>query len=109
MTRMIHPQYDRSTVTAAEKRIFHLFESDPDTQQWYVLHSLGLSNRNRGPYGEIDFVVLVPSGAVICLEVKGGRVRCSNGVWQTTDRFNVVADLKRSPFMQAREGMFALL
>src|SRR5581483_3970992 len=109
MARMIPPQYDQSTVSAAEKRVFHLLESDPDTSQWFVLHSLGLSKRRQGPYGEIDFVVLVPSGSVVCLEIKGGRVSCKNGVWETVDRFGVINDLKRSPFMQAREGMFALL
>lgn len=109
MARMIPAQYDQGTVSAAEKRVFHLLESDRDTSQWFVLHSLGLSKRRQGPYGEIDFVVLVPSGGIVCLEIKGGRVSCKNGVWQTIDRFGVVSDLKRSPFMQAREGMFALL
>jgi hypothetical protein len=105
---MIPQQYEQSTPSAAEKRIFHLLENDPDTASWYVLHSLGLAKRPMGPYGEIDFVVLVPSGAVICLEVKGGRVSCKNGVWQTVDRFGATAELKKSPFMQARDGMFAL-
>jgi hypothetical protein len=108
MARMIPPQYDQSTVSAAEKRVFHLLESDPDTSEWFVLHSLGLSKRKGGPYGEIDFVVLVPSGGVVCLEIKGGRVSCTNGVWETIDRFGVRNELNRSPFMQAREGMFAL-
>jgi hypothetical protein len=61
------------------------------------------------PYGEIDFVVLIPSGGVVCLEIKGGRVSCKNGIWETIDRFGVPTELKKSPFMQAREGMFALL
>lgn len=109
MSRMIPPQYDHSTVSAAEKRVFHLLESDPDTSDWVVLHSLGLSKRKGGPFGEVDFVVLVPSGAVVCLEIKGGRVSCTNGIWETTDRFGVRSELSRSPFMQAREGMFAVL
>jgi hypothetical protein len=108
MARMIPPQFDQSTVSAAEKRIFHLLENDPDTTDWYALHSLGLSSRRTGPYGEIDFVVLLPTGGVVCLEIKGGRVSCKNGVWETTDRFGVTSSLKKSPFMQAREAMFAL-
>jgi len=109
MARMIPPQYEQSTASGAEKRIFHLLENDPDTEDWFVLHSLGLTHRSSGPYGEIDFVVLVPSGAVVCLEVKGGRVSCENGCWKTTDRFGAVKDFKRSPFLQARDGMFSLL
>src|SRR5262249_24679652 len=83
--------------------------SDPDISDWVVLHSLGLATRATGPYGEIDFVLLAPCGAVICLEVKGGRVSCLNGVWMTTDRFGTCAKLKKSPFMQAREAMFSLM
>lgn len=108
MARMIPPQYDQSTASAAEKRVFHLLETDPDTSHWFVLHSLGLSRRPTGPYGEIDFVVLVPSGAVICLEIKGGRISCKSGIWQTVDRFGVATEMRKSPFMQARDGMFAL-
>jgi UvrD-like helicase C-terminal domain/Uncharacterized conserved protein (DUF2075) len=108
MARMIPPRYD-GTASAAEKRVFHLLEGDPATVEWFILHSLGLSKRGSGPYGEIDFVVLVPLGGVVCLEVKGGRVSCKDGVWQTIDRFGAVSELKKSPFMQAREGMFGLL
>lgn len=109
MARMMPPQFDPHTASSAEKRIFHLLENDPDTTQWFVLHSLGLSKRPSGPYGEIDFVVLIPSGAVVCLEVKGGNVTCKDGVWQTIDRYGTVTQFRKSPFMQAREGMFALM
>ncbi len=108
MARMIPPRYE-GTASAAEKRVFHLLEGDPATSEWFILHSLGLSKRGSGPYGEIDFVVLVPLGGVVCLEVKGGRVSCKDGVWQTIDRFGAISELKKSPFMQAREGMFGLL
>jgi hypothetical protein len=106
---MIPPQYDEATTSNAEKRVFHLLENDPDTTHWFVLHSMGLSERRNGPYGEIDFVVLIPTGGVVCLEIKGGRVSCIGGAWQTTDRYGAVGRLSKSPFMQAREGMFALL
>jgi hypothetical protein len=109
MAKMIPPQYDPATPSAAEKRIFHIFENDPGTSQWIVFHSVGLAKRASGPYGEIDFVVLIPSGSIVCLEVKGGRISCKDGVWQTIDRFGTATEYKRSPFLQAREGMFALL
>ena len=109
MGKMIPPQYDQSTSSAAEKRVFHLLEHDPGTAQWFVFHSMGLAKRPKGPYGEIDFVVLIPSGVVVCLEVKGGRVSCKDGIWRTVDRSGTATELKKSPFMQAREGMFALL
>ena len=93
----------------SEKRIFNYLKSDPGTDGWTVFHSLGLSQRGvKKPYGEIDFVIIVPTQGVICLEIKGGGVSCKNGQWSTTDRNQVTHKLKKSPFIQAREGMSAL-
>jgi hypothetical protein len=97
-----------STTSRAEQRVFELLRSDPDTRGWTVLHSLGLSRRGRKPYGEIDFVVLIPERGIVCLEVKGGRVTCRDGIWRTQDRLGRESALTRSPFQQAREGMFAM-
>jgi hypothetical protein len=109
MAKMIPPHCDETTVSAAEKRVFHLLKNDPAILDWVVLHSLGLSRRGKHPYGEIDFVALTPCGSVICLEVKGGRVTCNDGVWATVDRFGVSSELTKSPFLQARDGMFAVM
>ena len=108
MAKMIPAQMDNEGISMAERRVFGLIESDPATKDWTVLHSLGLARRADGPYGEIDFVVIVPTEGIICLEVKGGRVSCQAGVWRTMDRHGNSAVLKRSPFLQARDGMFAL-
>ena len=108
MATMLPREYDSSTVSSAERKLFELLKHDPDPANWVVLHSLGLSSRGNKPYGEIDFVVLIPSGGIFCLEVKGGGISCSGGVWKVTNRYGKTEKLKRSPFMQAREGMFAL-
>ena len=108
MARMIPARIDDSVVSSAERRVFDLLDTDPDTSEWTVLHSLGLARRRTGPYGEIDFVLLMPGEGILCLEIKGGRVSCDNGVWRTLDRHGNLAVLKKSPFMQARESMFAL-
>lgn len=108
MAKMIPAQPGESTVSAAECKIFELLANDPDTRDWTVIHSLGLSRRGHKPYGEIDFIVLIPGGGVFCLEVKGGRVACHEGVWTTTSREDKTEQMKRSPFMQVREGMFAV-
>jgi hypothetical protein len=105
---MLPAQFDVSTASAAERKLFDLLKNDPDTKDWIVLHSLGLARRGKKPYGEIDFVVLIPAEGVFCLEVKGGRIACQNGEWATTNRFGQTEKLNRSPFLQAREGMFAL-
>lgn len=108
MAKMLPAQCDPSTASSAERRLFELLKHDPATAGWTVLHSLGLSQRGAKPYGEIDFVVMIPGIGIFCLEVKGGRIACTDGEWQTTDRNGNTTRLKRSPFMQAREGMFAL-
>ena len=104
---MIPAQIDAG-VSAGERRVFSLLENDPDTSSWTVLHSLGLARRTTGPYGEIDFVVIIPGEGIICLEVKGGRVSCEAGTWRTMNRLGDVAVLKKSPFLQVRNAMFAL-
>src|SRR6516162_216785 len=107
MAKMIPAQIDAG-VSAGERRVFSLLENDPDTSSWTVLHSLGLARRTTGPYGEIDFVVIIPGEGIICLEVKGGRVSCEAGTWRTMNRLGDVAVLKKSPFLQVRNAMFAL-
>ena len=108
MARMIPAHMDTDTVSKAEQRVFGMLKSDSATQNWVVLHSLGLARRLDGPYGEIDFVVIAPSQGIICLEVKGGRLSCQDGVWRTMDRYGIRVALKKSPFLQARSGMFAM-
>lgn len=108
MAKMIPTQIDDEVLSSAERRIFDLLDTDPDTNGWTVLHSLGLARRRGGPYGEIDFVVIIPGEGIVCLEIKGGRVSCENGVWRTQDRHERLSVFKKSPFMQARESMFAL-
>jgi len=108
MARMIPKRISDSIKSNAEKRIFELFASDPATDDWIVLHSLGLSEHETLIYGEIDFVVIAPRYGIFCLEVKGGRVARKDGVWYFTNRYNKTAEKKRSPFEQAKEGMFSL-
>lgn len=108
MARMIPPAVDDSTVSSAERRIFDMIRLDPGTESWVVLHSLGLTRRGKKPYGEADFLLIIPGAGIIVLEVKGGRVSCSSGVWLTADRNGRTDTMKRSPFMQAREDMFEI-
>ena len=77
MAKMIPSEFDEATVSAAERRFFELIKHDPDTADWTALHSLGLARRGRKPFGEIDFVVIIPAAGVFCLEVKGGAYRAT--------------------------------
>ena len=44
----------------AEKRIFEWFKDATDTDNWIVLHSLGISNHCKVIHGETDFLALIP-------------------------------------------------
>lgn len=107
MAKMIPPHWHDKT-PSSEQRIFNMLQNDPATADWVVLHSLNLKQSGTQPYGEIDFVVLIPGSGVICLEVKGGRVACANGIWTSIDSFGNPHILKRSPFKQAQDGMHEL-
>lgn len=107
MATMIPATVDART-PASERSVFDRLRLDPAAEGWVVLHSLGLARRGNLPFGEIDFVVLVPGAGVACLEVKGGRVKCRDGIWTTRDRFGEVHTLSRSPLSQARAGAFGL-
>lgn len=104
MAKMIPPHWHDDT-PRSEQRVFGLLQNDPLTKNWIVLHSLNLKRSGTQPYGEVDFVVLIPGAGVFCLEVKGGRVACKDGRWTTTDASGATFPLKRSPFSQAQEGM----
>jgi hypothetical protein len=108
MPTMIPDTVDPKAPTS-ERRVFDLLRAIPDTERWIVLHSLGLSNSYSGEYGEIDFVVIIPDSGIVCLEVKGGGVSCTNGVWSTVDQHGARHDYKRSPFAQVQEGMWKLV
>ena len=107
MAKMIPPHWHDNT-PRSEQRVFNMLMNDPQTKDWVVLHSLNLKQSGTQPYGEVDFVVLIPNSGVFCLEVKGGRVACKDGAWTTTNATGATFLLKRSPFSQAQAGMHEL-
>lgn len=109
MARMIPSVISPDTKSNAERRVFRWFQDAPGTENWIVLHSLGLAEHIKLPYGEIDFVVIAPELGIFALEVKGGRVKRENGIWYFTDRSGKTNSKERGPFDQAREGIHSLM
>lgn len=109
MSKMIPSVISPEIKSAAEKHIFEWFRNDPRTEDWIVLHSLGIANHNHVIHGETDFFVLVPYMGLFALEVKGGRVRRKDGVWSFTDRYGNVGTKERGPFDQAWDGVFSIV
>lgn len=109
MAKMIPSYYVRDEEKSkAEMKIFDWLKNAPDTEDWIVLHSLGIDKHIKLYYGELDFVVLIPEYGLFDLEVKGGRVSCHNGVWSYTDENNHTDSKNRGPFEQGAEGAFSL-
>lgn len=82
--------------------------SGGDKNGWFAMHSLNLPRHEYKRFGEIDFVVCGPEGLFV-LEVKGGRVSCHEGIWETTNRYGETDRLKESPFSQANSALHGLL
>lgn len=109
MAIMIPAVLSPEVKSSAERKIFTWFQSAPGTEEWIVLHSLGIATHNKVIYGETDFLVLAPKLGVFAIEVKGGRVRREKGIWYFTDRYGKTNQKSRGPFDQAREGIFSII
>lgn len=109
MARMLPSVISPEIKSSAERRIFKWFRDAPDTDDWIVLHSLGISNHNKIIYGEIDFFVLVPQLGLFAIEVKGGRVKREKGIWYYTDKYGNSSHKERGPFDQVRDGVFSVV
>ena len=43
-----------------ERQVFERLASDPEADEWVVLHSLALADHVRQAQGEADFVIIIP-------------------------------------------------
>ncbi|MFX4263088.1 NERD domain-containing protein [Pelotomaculum propionicicum] len=89
-----------------EQEIFRRLKEDPSTKDWVVLHSLDIPEHRSQVSGEIDFVIIIPSKGVLCLEVKAcSKLHRDAGLWYYGN--NTSPD-KRGPFKQASDAMHSL-
>ncbi|GHU03047.1 nuclease [Spirochaetia bacterium] len=109
MSRMIPSYISPDVKSNAEKKVFRWFKESTGTENWIVLHSLGISKHIKLIHGEIDLVVLAPQKGIFALEVKGGRVRRENGIWYFTDKYGSTTAKSRGPFEQASDGIFSII
>lgn len=107
MAIMIPPQLAEETKSAAERKLFRLFQMMPNTDDWCILHSVALARHSTQSQGECDFVVIAPGLGTFALEVKGGMISHQNGVWYSRDRKDVCHEIK-NPQAEANEGMHSL-
>ncbi len=106
MAVMYPKKFIEDTQSDAEKKVFE-FLRDNGPDDWHVIHSFRIPNHDAVVFGECDFIVFVPKMGIVFLEIKGGRVGVNeNGEWLFTNRFGKTTIKNRSPFTQARQGMF---
>lgn len=108
MAIMIPPTISPDIKSNAEKHIFQWFKDAPNTGDWIVLHSLGISNHCKVIHGETDFLALIPGKGMFAIEVKGGRVKRELGKWYYTNKYGDVKQNVRGPFDQAWEGIYSI-
>lgn len=100
MAKMV-PTELRSNAPRSERLVFEQLRKGP--AEWVILCSVEVPVRDSDPK-EIDFLVMIPDQAVICLEVKGdSSYRVRDGVW-----FSGRRRVTQPPFEQARDEMYAL-
>jgi len=104
MAKMVPSQYNLETTSYGEQQIFHALEQLPDT--YTVFHSLALNGHTSKLMAEIDFLILCPQG-VLCLEVKGGSIKCHERQWYTYGG-NGESRTIENPFTQAQTAAMAL-
>lgn len=97
------------TKSGAEKRIFRWFEAAAETDDWVVFHSLGIAHHQTLIEGEVDFLVIAPKYGIFAIEVKGGRVKRTDGMWSFTNRDGRTNTKSRGPFEQASEAIFSIM
>lgn len=107
MVRMIPNFISDSVKSNAEKKLFKMFSETATTGNICILHSLGLADHLNNVFGEVDYVVLCQQG-VLCIEVKGGEVSRTGGVWSFTNRYGKTDTKPEGPFEQAQGNMHSL-
>lgn len=105
MARLIPAAPGSGTRSKAERRLFERLRELSD--EWVVLHSVGVAGHRTKRWAEIDFVLVGPVG-VFCLEVKGGRVSRQEGVWRFTSGDGKTDVKPEGPFEQVGGAEAAL-
>lgn len=107
MARMIPARVYPECASRGEVEVFRKLRDDPSTPGWIILHSLDIAEHRKQLSGEADFVVIVPSKGVLCIEVKAHSSvrRAPDGIWYYGDDEKGEA---RGPFKQASAAMHSL-
>lgn len=108
------PPYCHKDTPNSEKKVFNAlkYDKNPVTKNWIVYHSLNypvsISKSKKSSYlyfGESDFLLFAENSGIINIEVKGGSITCSDGVWFLKGRYEN-KNLNKSPIKQAHDTKY---
>ena len=104
MARMIPPEYQDINKSEAERHLYFSLNQSFDAN-WIIFHSYSFESRNKENKiidSEIDFLLLNQDYGILVLEVKGGQIKCEEGVW-----FQNSKEIK-DPFNQAKGNKYKI-
>lgn len=93
--------------SVAERRVLELLTQVDLGEPATTFYSVHLPSHEYKRMAEIDFLIVL-KGFMLIVEVKGGRITRSGGLWRFRNRYGEVNEKREGPFDQARTAMFAL-
>lgn len=110
--RSLPADIQRSPLRSTECRVFHKLEAElgPEYIVFYSRPWHGLTRLGEEIDGECDFLVAHPHHGILCIEVKGGRIRYNPETeqWTSLDRHDITHIIK-NPIAQASKSKYHLL
>ncbi|MGV6994642.1 NERD domain-containing protein [Desulfovibrio sp. QI0430] len=110
--RRLPADIQRSPLRSTECRVFHKLDAElgSDYVVFYSRPWHGLTRLGEEIDGECDFLVAHPQHGILCLEVKGGRIRYTPEIdqWTSLDRHDITHIIK-NPIAQASKSKYHLL
>lgn len=112
MAQMYPVQLDPATKSAAERRLYGLFQQQLG-HGYHIFHSVKWIARDRegNPRdGEADFILAHPEQGILVIEVKGGGIQHNptTRMWMTRNSHGEIHPI-RDPIEQAINSKYALL
>ena len=107
MAKMYPAVFDEEfTDSYAERMLYPILRDMPGTDDWHILHSLRIARHPTQSQGEADFVVIIPDHGTLILEVKGGRISHTNGMWYSDNAKG--RNIIKNPISEANYAMYAI-
>jgi hypothetical protein len=100
---MLIPDNLQEFDSRGERFIYYRFKKDPNTRDYFVLHSVFTNHHLTNVSGELDFLVLAPGLGFFAIEVKHGKVERADGTWIFTDYEGNPTKKSKGPFRQVED------